>query len=679
MRSKSTKKLVAALATATALLLSSTIGASACTAIFAGGDLTADSAPIVARSEDYVNSMNKLFIVNEAGKYQQGEKFIGCPAYGGFEWTWTHDSYRFLSFTADNVYDGVCPECGQGSLESPVTHDSYTESGYNEKGVTVSATETLYGNDAVYAADPLRQDKVDGKVGIEETDIPTVILAEAATAREGVELLCDIYDEYGCYYASGLFIADQNEIWYIENCSGSQYVALKLPSDILFLEPNMAVIGRVDLDDANNIIASDRLIEVAKQAGTFVGNESENIIDFRASYAKISMDDRLVNGLNFINASYNYTADQLSADNTLFTISNLDKDNNIITLYTNIKADRELTVDDIVNYYKVDGIGRVRNVDTAFFQIFSEEDRSAELGTVEWVAMNHCGYNVFVPYYPMLTTELYEGYGVGTPVAQFVTTEPAQGLYYATTQSSWAQNDAGEWYRVYTDGYMVFPEGWEESLFWCFDVLSNYIESMDDSCADYVLNRFDSLQNQFYDELAALDLSDPKTAASVATEASKDMAKRAHELALELAKYVTVADGELTRALLVDTLYSLEGKPAAKTAAAFSDTNSAAVSWAVENGIVSGVSADSFAPDAKVTREQLAVILWRYAQYKGMDVSVGENTNILSYEDAFSISEWAIPAVQWAAGAGLLSDTNGVFAPQSAANNAAVAQMLEQF
>ena len=76
--------------------------------------------------------------------------------------------------------------------------------------------------------------KTDGKVGIEETDIPTIILAEAGSAREGVELLLDIYDDYGCYFCSGVFVCDQNEVWYIENCSGTQYVALKLNDDMTF-------------------------------------------------------------------------------------------------------------------------------------------------------------------------------------------------------------------------------------------------------------------------------------------------------------------------------------------------------------------------------------------------------------------------------------------------------------
>ena len=79
------------------------------------------------------------------------------------------------------------------------------------------------------------------------------------------------------------------------------------------------------------------------------------------------------------------------------------------------------------------------------------------------------------------------------------------------------------------------------------------------------------------------------------------------------------------------------------------------VAWAAWNGIVNGVSATSYAPDDPITREQMAAILYRYAKNRGLDVSVGENTNILSYDDALDISEYAVPAMQWACGSGLVA------------------------
>ena len=83
------------------------------------------------------------------------------------------------------------------------------------------------------------------------------LLSEAASAREALDLLLSIYDTYGCADGAGLFITDQQESWYIENCSGTQYVAIKLNDDLLFLEPNMAIIGSVDQENAEMMVVTD--------------------------------------------------------------------------------------------------------------------------------------------------------------------------------------------------------------------------------------------------------------------------------------------------------------------------------------------------------------------------------------------------------------------------------------
>ena len=122
----------------------------------------------------------------------------------------------------------------------------------------------------------------------------------------------------------------------------------------------------------------------------------------------------------------------------------------------------------------------------------------------------------------------------------------------------------------------------------------------------------------------------------------------------------------LSRGAMVEKLYELEGAPAVETAVPFKDVDewyADAVAWAAEKGIVAGYDADTFGPDDYVRREQLASILYRYAKYKGMDVSVGENTNILSYTDAFDISGYAFPAMQWACGSGILTDVEGEIFP----------------
>ena len=100
-----------------------------------------------------------------------------------------------------------------------------------------------------------------------------------------------------------------------------------------------------------------------------------------------------------------------------------------------------------------------------------------------------------------------------------------------------------------------------------------------------------------------------------------------------------------------------------------------AKAWAMANGV-----SDGTAPGAAVTRQQMVTLLYRYAVLMGYDVSVGEDTNILSYEGAFSVSEYAVPAFQWACGAGIVGGiTPDTLAPQSNATRAQFAVILSRF
>lgn len=105
-----------------------------------------------------------------------------------------------------------------------------------------------------------------------------------------------------------------------------------------------------------------------------------------------------------------------------------------------------------------------------------------------------------------------------------------------------------------------------------------------------------------------------------------------------------------------------------------------AVAWAAEHEIVGGYGDGMFGHNDPVTREQLTAILYRYTVYKGYDVSVGESTNILSYADFDAISEYAIPAMQWACGAGVINGTSeSTLSPKGEATRAQIATMLQRF
>lgn len=691
MKKFSLKKLVTAVAVTTSLVAAATISASACTTIYVGAEKTVEKTPFVARTEDYGWNYNKQWFVMPEGKWAKGDTFLGCPGYGEFEWKFTHDSYRFTYFTNDQ-YQGTCPECGQENA----THPSYTEFGTNEKGVSLSATETIYGNDAIggntkqniTGVDPFVKVKVDGKVGIEETDIPTIILSEADSAKAGVDLLLNIYKDYGAYFASGVFICDQNETWYIENCSGTQYVAIKVPDDMIFLEPNMAVIGRVDLDD-KNIIASDKLIEMAQKGGTFVGDADKNIIDFRASYAGRldRVDQRMVDGLNYLNKNYNYTAEQLLADNTRFTISNVNDKDEQVGLYTNIKADRTLDKNDVFGYYKLSSIGKPSNQDIEIFQLFKDKDITT--GTVGWVGVGNMSNNVFVPYYPMLLTDskdMYEGYQATLPAVQKVAERPADA-------SAFFVNDK-------KGGFAVYPEGWRNSYYFSFEGLGGYIADAEAitgtavSAADkqYVQDKMTALQNEFNETFAKVELKN-------ATETSRQMAAKAHATALAMIDYLTegsfndvaagswyadavknvvnkglmagtgkdtfAPDNQVTRAMMWTVLARLDGKDVSGASTWYAK----AMTWAIEKGVSDGTF-----PANSITREQLATMLWRAA---GSPEAKGALTN---FNDAASVSSWATQAMTWAVEQGLISGMgDGALNPQGNATRAQLAVILTAY
>ena len=141
-----------------------------------------------------------------------------------------------------------------------------------------------------------------------------------------------------------------------------------------------------------------------------------------------------------------------------------------------------------------------------------------------------------------------------------------------------------------------------------------------------------------------------------------------------------------TRGQIVTILWRMAGSPQVNYLMDYSDMDPAAyyaeaIRWATSEGIAGGYGGGVFGPDDPITREQLAVMLHRYAQHEGYDVSIGEDTNILSYTDAFEVSEYAVAALQWACGAGIISGTGdgSTLTPQGEATRAQAATVLMRF
>ena len=139
----------------------------------------------------------------------------------------------------------------------------------------------------------------------------------------------------------------------------------------------------------------------------------------------------------------------------------------------------------------------------------------------------------------------------------------------------------------------------------------------------------------------------------------------------------------IDRAVVLQTLYEREGRPDTGGDYPFADAEGTwyytASAWGSYAGIILGDGEGNLHGDRPITYAELVSMLYRYAQYKGYDVSVGEDTNILSYDDAFEIPGWSMAAFQWACGAGVMPETGSSLNYDKTVTRSAFAEILSRF
>ena len=154
-------------------------------------------------------------------------------------------------------------------------------------------------------------------------------------------------------------------------------------------------------------------------------------------------------------------------------------------------------------------------------------------------------------------------------------------------------------------------------------------------------------------------------------------------LMLGTSKTLFSPHGTATRGMMATILWRMEGSPAPKGKNSFTDVEAGkwyadAITWTAENGIFAGYGKDKFGPDDPITREQLAAIFYRYADYKGYDLTVKGNLD--KFKDADKITDYAKTVMQWAVGSGLVKGKSGnLLDPQGTATRAEIAAMLHRF
>ena len=368
----------------------------ACTGIVVGKNATVDGSILMGRTEDIGAAYNKNFVVVEAKDYKVGEYFEDL---NGFKIEQPKHTYKYTMVPdVEEHGDGV-----------------YGEAGMNEKGVAMSATVSANINESVEKYDPLLKD------GLREAAMLSVVLPRISSAKEGVQVLGEIITKYGAAEGNIVMFADQDEAWYMEILSGHQWAAVKVPDDQYAVIPNCFMLGYIDLEDKENVLASKDVVNLPKEKGFL--KEKDGKFHLALTYGETLADGnrlRAWGGKHFFSQSQNVAYDSETFE--LFT-----------------KADKKISLEDAMalqsyryedTAYNVNlaenqdkrAIGTENQAECHIFQM--QEDLPKEVGGVMWMAMGNAEHSVYLPSYNLIN-DTYEAYKV-------------QGEEYSSQSAYWS-------------------------------------------------------------------------------------------------------------------------------------------------------------------------------------------------------------------------------------------------
>ncbi|MEI6056820.1 MAG: C69 family dipeptidase [Lentisphaerota bacterium] len=249
------------------LAASSIIPSFACTTIIVGKDASTDGSIIISRNNDTEDphTPNVLFRhpeLKDNFQFQSNEnKFVCTMPIGS------------LSYTA-------MPDATTIGKHNP----SYEETGINEYGVALSATETIFNSDSALKADGLVEN------GVTEDMITSVVLPQATSAKEGVRILGSLVEKVGNSEGFGVAFSDRNEAWYLESASGHHWLAMRIPDNMYFISANQGRFQETDINDSMNVLSSPGLVDFAAKNKLF-DPEKEKFNFFKCYVRNIPHDE----------------------------------------------------------------------------------------------------------------------------------------------------------------------------------------------------------------------------------------------------------------------------------------------------------------------------------------------------------------------------------------------------
>ena len=505
----------------------------ACTQVYVGSDLTSSGDTIYGRSEDAANRYIKQFGVEQAtaGKtYWSGENGPDQDPAVNFTRTSPGATFRY-------TYVRDLPSDWDDAAKP------YSEAGINEKGVTVDSTLTTAVNDAVDGIDPLLEN------GIGEYNIADVVLSEASTAREGVQLLGSIIDAQGSQDCNQIWIGDPDEVWNFQQLSGHQWIAIRMDSDVASVNPNMSCLQyEVDINDATTCLHSANLVAVPTEAGTIATFEG-GAINVAKSYGLendgVGQNTRYVQGHKYFGdnlvAGTDYTLNDKGqvesiADPQLFFQPG-SSDYTLTNVLRATAARGEGTDVDANANANLYAIGNNRTVESHIFQC--REGLDDQLATVQWTALSRGEFSVFVPSYSALLTETDADYYPSVEALE-------DGTDHVGYESE--RNDAA---RIATNEARAMEDADSKALAYVFMDLNTLAYNHRADTADGVHAYLDALQAEIIEQQDSVDElmqtmqgDDARTdfANKANAVAAGEIYDHAHALLTELRAYLSAGD-----------------------------------------------------------------------------------------------------------------------------------------
>lgn len=407
MRKNRISRLLISSALAATLVISSATIAFGCTGIYFGKDVTDNGTTLAGRSEDsgwtrYI----KNYTVRQAETHEPGDMYVGASS--GFTMPYPAKTFR---------YTLVKDYTGEGEEEM-------AQVGINEKGVAAEASVSL--------SRPLTEiTNVDPMVngGLGEEDIPSVVLMQAKTAREGAALLIEIYETIGVASRDMTMISDKDETWIVQSLSGHNAVAVKAPDDMVGFTPNIT--GNVDVSDRENTMLTKNFVATAEEAGT-LKRDAQGMILVTDSYAAkpTSVSTRLWQGYQYLRGEE--FANALTPRYMDLFIEPRPEKN-----YTLYEALRLLAYrGEGTEKYGGSGTGNgvaIGNDNTLEAHVFeTRHDMPAELAVVQWLSLTPPEFGVYIPGYNALITDTIKENSIGLDTMTYNEENPEANSYRTT-------------------------------------------------------------------------------------------------------------------------------------------------------------------------------------------------------------------------------------------------------